>query len=161
MFQWPWGQGSRCHGSINPTLGPIGTFLYELDFLQHRTERGKGGLFQTVTAPGTFESCTPVVHMFLRGWSSCGGGGIGCRKCLRRLVAHMSPCLRLAPTVPTGSRVDRKYDLLLLRRNVRMFPMMCVPEASDTIRCVLWTACSEYRSNLKPGTYATSIYVIL
>ena len=38
---------------------------------------------------------------------------------------------------------------------------MCVLEASDTIRCVLWTACSRYRLNPKPGTYATSINVIL
>ena len=38
-----------------------------------------------------------------------------CRNCLKRLVAHMSPCLRLAPTVPAGSRVARKYDPLLLR----------------------------------------------
>ena len=29
------------------------------------------------------------------------------------------------------------------------------------IECVLWTACSEYRLNPKPGTYATSINVIL
>ena len=137
--------------------------LFSTNWIFSNTELrgGKEVCSSTVTAPGTFESCTPVVHMFLRGWGSCGGGGIGCRKCLRRLVAHMSPCLRLAPTVPTGSRVDRKYDLLLLRGNVRIFPMMCVPEASDTIRCVLWTACSEYRLNPKPGTYATSIYVIL
>ena len=86
---------------------------------------------------------------------------MGCRKCLRKLVAHMSPCLRLAPTVPAGSREDRKHYPLFLRGNINMFPMMCIPEASDPIRCVLWTAYSEYRLNLKPGTYATSIYVIL
>ena len=86
---------------------------------------------------------------------------MGCRNCLKRLVARISPCLRLAPTVPAGSRVARKYDTLLLRGNVRFAPIMCVPDASDTIRCVLWTACSEYRLNPKPGTYATSINVIL
>ena len=84
---------------------------------------------------------------------------MGCPNCLKRLVARMSPCLRLA--VPAGSRVARKYDPLLLRVNVRFAPIMCVPDASDTIRCVLWTACSEYRLNPKPGTYATSINVIL
>ena len=81
--------------------------------------------------------------------------------CLKRFVARMSPCLRLAPTVPAGSRVACKYDPLLLRGNVRLAPIMCVPDASDTIRCVLWTACSEYRLNPKSGTYATSINVIL
>ena len=73
---------------------------------------------------------------------------MGCRNCLKRLVACISRCLRLAPTVPAGSRVARKYDPLLLRGNVKFSPIMCVPEASDTIKCVLWTACSEYR--LKP-----------
>ena len=86
---------------------------------------------------------------------------MGCRNCLRRLNARMSPCLHFAPVVPAGSRVARKYGPLLLRRNVRFAPIMCVPDASDTIRCVLWTACSEYRLNPKPGTYATSINVIL
>ena len=86
---------------------------------------------------------------------------MGCRTCLKRLFARMSPCLRLAPTAPAGSRVARKYDPLLLRGNVRLSPIMCVPEASDAIRCVLWTACSEYRLNPKPGTYATSINVML
>ena len=86
---------------------------------------------------------------------------MGCLNCLKRLVARMSPCLCLAPTVPAGSRVARKYGPLLLRRNVRFAPIMCVPDASDTIRCVLWTACGEYRSNPKSGTYATSIKVIL
>ena len=85
---------------------------------------------------------------------------MGCRNCHKKLVARMAPCL-LAPTVPAGSRVARKYDPLLLRGNVRFSPIMCVPDASDTIRCVLWTACSEYRLNTKPGTYATSINVIL
>ena len=42
-----------------------------------------------------------------------------CRNCLERLVARMSLCLLLAPTVPAGSRVVRKYDPLLLRMNVR------------------------------------------
>ena len=86
---------------------------------------------------------------------------MGCRNCRRRLVARMSPCLRLAPSVPAGSRVARKYDPLLLRGNVRFAPIICVPKASDTIKCVLWTACSEYRLNPKPGTYTTSINVIL
>ena len=86
---------------------------------------------------------------------------MGCRNCLRRLVARMSPCLRLAPTVPAGSRVVRKYDPLLLWRNVRFAPIMCVLDASDTTRCVLWTACSDYMLNPKPGTYTTSINVIL
>ena len=84
-----------------------------------------------------------------------------CPNCLKRLVARMSPCLRLAPTVPAGSRVTRKYDPLLLRGNVRFSPIMCVPDASDTIRCVIWTACSEYRLNPKAETYATLINVIL
>ena len=86
---------------------------------------------------------------------------MGCPNCLKRFVARMFPCLRLAPTVPAGSRVTRQYDPLLLRGNVRFSPIMCVPHASDTIICVLWTACSEYRLNPKSGTYATSINVIL
>ena len=86
---------------------------------------------------------------------------MGYRNCLERLVARISLCLPLAPTVPAGSRVVRKYDPLLLRRNVRFAPIMCVPDASDTIRYDLWTACSECSLNLKPGTYATSINVIL
>ena len=86
---------------------------------------------------------------------------MGCPNCLKRFVARMSPCLRLAPTVPAGSRVARKYDPLLLRGNVRFAPIISVPDASDTIRCVLWTACSEYRLNPKSGTDATSINVIL
>ena len=77
------------------------------------------------------------------------------------LVARMSPCLRLAPTVPAWSRVARKYDLLLLRGNVRFVLIMCVEEASDTISCVFWTAYSENRLNTKPRTYATSINVLL
>ena len=86
---------------------------------------------------------------------------MGCRNCLSRLVARMSPCLRLALTIPAGRRVARKYDSLLLRGNVRFSPIMCVPEASDTTKCVLWTVCSEYRLNPKPGTNETSINVIL
>ena len=86
---------------------------------------------------------------------------MGCPNCLKRFVARMSPFLRLAPTVPAGSRVARKYDPLLLRGNVRLAPIMCVSNASYTIRCVLWTACSEYRLNPKSGTYATSTTVIL
>ena len=86
---------------------------------------------------------------------------MGCLNCLKRLVARMSPCLRLAPTVPAGIRVARKCDPLLLRGNVRFSPITCVPDASDTIRCVLWTACSEYRLNPKPGTYASPIKGIL
>ena len=58
---------------------------------------------------------------------------MGCLNCLKRFVARMSPCLRLVPTAPAGSRVARKYDLLLLRGNVRFAPMMCVLDASDTI----------------------------
>ena len=86
---------------------------------------------------------------------------MGCLNCLKRLVARMSSCLRLASTVPAGSRVTRKYDPLLLQGNVKFAHIMCVPDASDTIKCVLWTACSEYRLNPKSGTYATSIDVIL
>ena len=86
---------------------------------------------------------------------------MGCPNCLERFVARMSPCLRLTPTVPAGSWVARKYDPLLLWGNVKFAPIMCVPDASDTIRCVLWTACSEYRLNPKSGMYATSINVIL
>ena len=67
---------------------------------------------------------------------------MGCPNCLKRLVARMFSCFRLAPTVPAGSRVVRKYDPLLLRGNVRFAPIMCVPDASDTIRYVLWTACT-------------------
>ena len=124
---------------------------------------GKRGRFQygTVTVTKTFESCIPVTHMFL-GW----GGFLrrrwnGCRNCLKRLVARMSPCLRLAPTVPARRRVARKYDLLLLRGNVRFVLIMCVEEASNTIKCVFWTARSEYRFNPKPRTYVTSINVVL
>ena len=57
---------------------------------------------------------------------------MGCLNCLKRFVARMSACLRLAPTVPAGSRVARKYDPLLLRGNVRFAPIMCVPDTSDT-----------------------------
>ena len=60
-----------------------------------------------------------------------------------------------------GEAVTRKYDPLLLRGYVRFAPIMCVPDASDTIRCVVWTACSEYRLNPKAGTYATLVNVIL
>ena len=56
-----------------------------------------------------------------------------CPNCLKRFVARMSPCLRLAPTVPVGSRVARKYDPLLLRGNVKFAPIMWVLDASDTI----------------------------
>ena len=45
MFYWPWGQGDRCQGSTNPTLGPRRGFSFELNFSQHRTERGIGGRF--------------------------------------------------------------------------------------------------------------------
>ena len=72
---------------------------------------------------------------------------MGCRNCPKRVVARMSPYLHLAPTVPAGSRMARKYNPLLLRGNVKFAPIMCVPDASDTIRCVLPTACSEYRLN--------------
>ena len=54
---------------------------------------GKGVGSSTVTAPGTFESCIPVTHMFLGVGVSYGGGGTECRNCLRRLVARMSRCL--------------------------------------------------------------------
>ena len=63
------------------------------------------------------------------GGVSCGGGGIGCPNCLKRLVARMSPCLRLASTVPAGRRAARKYDPLLLRGNVKFTPIMCDPDA--------------------------------
>ena len=86
---------------------------------------------------------------------------MGCRNCLKRSIARTSLCLCLAPPVPAGSRAARKYDPLLLRGNVRFAPIMCVPDASDTIRCVLWTACNEYKLSPKPGTYPTSINVIL
>ena len=86
---------------------------------------------------------------------------MGCRNFLKRFVARMSPYLRLAPTVPAGRWGARKYDPLLLRGNVRLAPITCVPDASDTTRCVLWTACSEYRLKPKSGTYSTSINVIL
>ena len=56
-----------------------------------------------------------------------------CLNCLKRLVSRMSPCLRLVLTVPAGSWVARKYDPLLLRGNVRFSPIMCVPDASDTL----------------------------
>ena len=36
------------------------------------------------------------------------------------------------PAVPAGRRVVRRYDSLLLRENVRVAPIMCVPKASDT-----------------------------
>ena len=49
----------------------------------------------------------------------------------------MSRSPRLAPTVPAGSRVARKYGQLMLRGNVRLVPIICVPEAFDTVRCVL------------------------
>ena len=42
---------------------------------------------------------------------------MGCLNYLQRLVARMSPCLRLNPTIPVESRVARKYDPLLLRGN--------------------------------------------
>ena len=100
-----------------------------------RGEKGVGS--GTVTIPDTFESCIRVTHMFLGGVISYGGGGAGCRNYLKRLVAHMFRCLFLAPTVPAGSQVARKYDPLLLRGNVRFVPTMCVPEASHTIICVL------------------------
>ena len=51
---------------------------------------------------------------------------MGCPNCFKRLVARMSLCLRLAPTVPERSRVTRKYDPLLLRGDVRFSPIMCV-----------------------------------
>ena len=73
---------------------------------------------------------------------------MGCPNCLKRFVARMSPCLRLAPTLPAGSRVARKYDPLLLRGNVKFSPIMWVPDASDTIRCVLLD--SVQRVQVKP-----------
>ena len=62
---------------------------------------------------------------------------MGCSNCLKRFVARMSPCLRLAPTVPAGSRVARKYDPLLLRGNVRLAPIMCVPDVRHYQICSL------------------------
>ena len=111
--------------------------IFPTDLIPPNTELrgGKGIGSSTVTTPGTFKSFKPVAHMFLRGGISCG---MGCHNCLRRLVARMSPCLRLAPTVPAGSRVARKYDPLLLRGNVRFAPIMCIPGASGTIRCGFW-----------------------
>ena len=90
-----------------------------------------------------------------------GGGGKGYRNCLKRLIACISPCLRLTPIIPAGSRVARKYDPLLLRGNVNFAPIKCVSEAPDSVKCVLSTAGSEYRLCPKPGTYATSINVII
>ena len=49
---------------------------------------------------------------------------MGWPNCHKRFVARMSPCLRVAPTVPAGSRVARKYDPLLLRGNVRLAPIV-------------------------------------
>ena len=95
------------------------------------------------------------------GGISCSGDGTGCRNCLERLVERMSRCLFLAPKVPAGSRLARRYDPLLLQGNVKFVSIMCVSEASDTIRCFFCTVCSEYRLNPKPGTYATSIHAIL
>ena len=57
---------------------------------------------------------------------------MGCPNCLKRLVARMSPCLRLAPTVPAGSRGACKYDPLLLRGNVKFDPIMSVPDSTST-----------------------------
>ena len=130
-------------GGTNPTRGSRGGFAYELNFPNTELRGGKGVGSSTVTTPRTFELCKPVANMFLRGGISCGGDGMGRLNCLIRLVARMSPCLRLDPTVPAGSRVARKYDPLLLRGNVRFAPIMCDLDAFDTIRCVLWTACSE------------------
>ena len=138
MFQWPWDQGSRCQEGTNPTRGPRGSFPYELNFPQHRTERGRGSRFQYCNnSRNIWIIQTSRAHVFAVGGGSCDGGGTGCPNCLKRFVARMSPFLRLAPTVPAGSRVARKYDpLLLLRGNVRLAPIICVPDASDTIRCV-------------------------
>ena len=139
VFQLPWGQGSRGQRGTNRTLGPRGGFPYKLNFPQHRTER-EGVGSSTVATAEIFEPCTPVAHMLLRGRISCGGGGMGCRNCLKRLVARMSLYLHLAPAVPAGSRVARKYDPLLLRGNVGFAPIMYVPDASDTSRkCELRT----------------------
>ena len=104
---------------------------------------------------------TSHTHVSGGGGGSCRGGGTWCRNCLKKLPSPMFSCFRFAPTVSAGSREARKYDPLLLRGNVRFVPTMCVLEASDTTRCVLWTACSEYRLNPRPGTYATSINVII
>ena len=87
------------------------------------------------------------------------GGGTGCHNCLERIVACISRFFLLAPTVPVGSRVARKYNPLLLRGDVRFVPVMCVPEASDTTRRVLWSACSEYRLNPKPEIWIGSMRV--
>ena len=65
--------------------------------------------------------------MFLRGGFSAAEVELGVS------TGRMSPCLRLTPTVPAGSRAARKYDPLLLRGNVRFAPIMCVLDASDTI----------------------------
>ena len=164
-FSGPWVGAAAARGAPILHAGLEGGFL--TNGISPNTElRGGKGVGSSigsnaVTTPGTFEFCKLVVHMFLRGEISCVGGGMGCPNCLKRLVARLSPCLRLAPTVPAGSRVARKFDQLLLRGNVRFVPIMSVPDASDTIRCVPWTACSEYRLNPKPGTYATSTNVIL
>ena len=160
-FSSPGVRAAAARGVPILNSGLEGIFPTNLISLNTELRGGKGIGSSTVTTPETVASCIPVAHMFLRRGISCGGGGMGCRNCLKRLVARMSPYLRLAPTVPAGSRVARKYDPLLLRGNVRFAPIVCVPEASDTIKCVLWTACSEYRLNPKPGTYATSTNVIL
>ena len=106
---------------------------------------GNGVGSSTVTAPETCESYIPATQIFLGGGreGSYGGGETGCCNRLRRLVARISSCLRLAPTVPAGNWVARKYDPLQLPEIARFVSIMCVSEASDSIRCVLWTAFSE------------------
>ena len=129
---------SHCQGGTKPTLRPRGGFPTNLISPKTELRGGKGVGSSTVAAPETFESCISVTHMFLRGKIPCCRGAPGCRNCLKRLLARMSPCLRLAPTVPAGSQVARKYDPLLLRGNVIFsYIIICVLEASGTIGCVL------------------------
>ena len=65
-----------------------GVFPTNLISLNTELRGGKGVGSSTVTTLGTFETLKLVAHMFLRGGISCGGGGMGCRNCLRKLVAR-------------------------------------------------------------------------
>ena len=51
------------------------------------------------------------------------GGGVGCRNCLERLVACISSCLRLAPTVPGGARIRSATAAGEGSRGVRHYQM--------------------------------------
>ena len=95
----------------------------------------------------------PATHIF-----SAGGGGVLAAEVERGVATALEYCLRacsfafFTPTVPAGSRVERNYDPLLLRGNVRLVPIICVPEEFHAMRCALWTACNEYSLNSRHGT---------